>query len=97
MANQEKTKLVIFKPKHQLKIINNKKTVHVALSVKNLDVYFDTSLSEETQINAILSVYYIETWSGTISTRLWQCSPIQPSGMYTKSTEFYSPNSDLGL
>jgi len=63
--NEEKTELIIFKPKYQVRINEElrlqvgKNTVSVASSVKNLGVYFDTSLTMERQaINAISKAYY---------------------------------------
>jgi len=58
--------VIIFNPKHQvsmneelrLQIGNN--TVSVALSVKNVGVYFDTSLNMERQINAISKACYYQ-------------------------------------
>ena len=64
MLNKEKPKLIIFKPKHHLKVSDKfqlqagEKTVHVARSVKNLEVYFDTSLNTERQVNAISNACY---------------------------------------
>ena len=51
MPNQEKTELIIFKPKHQLKVSDYKPfqigeiAFHVALSIKNFGVHFDTSVA----------------------------------------------------
>jgi len=64
--NEEKTELIIFNPKHQvrmnwelrLQVGNN--TVFVVSSVKNLGVYFDTSLTMERQLNAISKAYYYQ-------------------------------------
>ena len=64
--NEEKTELIIFNPKHQvrmneelrLQVGNN--TVSVASSVKNLGVYFDTSLTMERQVNAISKACYYQ-------------------------------------
>jgi len=62
--SEEKTELIIFNTKHQvrmnrelrLQVGNN--TVSVASSVKNLGVYFDTSLTMERQVNAISKACY---------------------------------------
>jgi len=49
--NEEKTELIIFNPKHQVRINEDlrlqvgKNTVSVASSLENLGVYFDTSLT----------------------------------------------------
>jgi hypothetical protein len=63
--NQEKTELIIFNPKHRstrmtedIQLQVGEKTIHVAGSVKNLGVYFDTSLTMEKQVNAISKVCY---------------------------------------
>jgi hypothetical protein len=64
--NEEKTELIFFNPKHQvrmneelwLQVGNN--TVSVASSGKNLGVYFDTSLTMERQVNAIPKVCYCQ-------------------------------------
>jgi len=59
MLNEEKTELIIFNPKHQvgineeLRLQVGKNTVSVGSSVKNLGIYFDTSLTMERQVNAI--------------------------------------------
>ena len=65
MLNQEKTELTISKPKHQLKV-NGKihlqvgeKTVNLARSVNNLDVYLDKSLTNERHLNAISRILNI--------------------------------------
>ena len=62
--NEEKIELIIFNPKLQVRI-NEKfrlqvrnNTVSVASSVKNLGLYFDTSLTMERQVNAISKTCY---------------------------------------
>jgi len=67
--NEEKTKLIIFNPEHHVRINEelrlqvSKNTVSVASSVKNLGVYFDTSLTTERQVNAISKACYMATLS----------------------------------
>jgi len=64
--NEEKTEFIIFSRKHQvrmneelrLQVGNN--TVCVASSVKNLGVYFDTSLTMERQVIAISKACYYQ-------------------------------------
>ena len=57
--NQDKTELIVFRPKHQSKTTNDYQlhvgtnTVHASKSVKNLGVHFDTSLMMEKQVNAV--------------------------------------------
>jgi len=64
--NEEKTELIIFNPKHQvgineeLRLQVGKNTVSVVSSVKNLGVYFDTSLTIERQVNAISKACYYQ-------------------------------------
>jgi len=64
--NEERTELIIFNPKHQV-VINEelrlqvgKNAVSVASSVKNVGVYFDTSLTMEWQVNAISKDCYYQ-------------------------------------
>jgi len=64
--NEEKTELIIFNSKYQvginekLELQVDKNTVSVASSVKNLGVYFDTSLTMEKQVNAISKACYYQ-------------------------------------
>ena len=57
--NQDKTELIVFRPKYQSKTTNDYQshvgtnTVHASKSVKNLGVHFDTSLMMEKQVNAV--------------------------------------------
>ena len=62
--NHEKTEGIASKLKHEMQV-NNKvqlqfreEAVHVARSVKNLDMYFDTPLTTERQVNAISNACY---------------------------------------
>jgi len=64
--NEEKTEIIIFNPKHQVRINEelrlqaDKSTVSVASSVKILGVHFDTSLTMERQVNAIYKACYYQ-------------------------------------
>jgi len=64
--NEEKTELIIFNSKHQVRVNEElqlqlgNNTVSVASSVKNLGVYFDTSLTMERQVNAISKACYYQ-------------------------------------
>ncbi|KAK2163662.1 hypothetical protein LSH36_75g01031 [Paralvinella palmiformis] len=64
--NEEKTELIIFNPKHQVRIYEELKlqvgndTLSVGSSVKNLGIHFDTSLTTERQVNAISKVCYYQ-------------------------------------
>ena len=57
--NQDKTELIVFRPKHQSKTTNDyqlhvgTKTVHASESVKNLGVHYDNSLVMEKQVNGV--------------------------------------------
>ena len=50
--NQEKTEVITFQLKHQSKVTDKtyEKTVHAKYSVKNLGMYFDTSLATEGEV-----------------------------------------------
>jgi len=62
--NEEKTGLIIVNPKHQVRISEELRlqighnTVSLASSVKNLGVYFDTSLTMERQVTATFKACY---------------------------------------
>ncbi|KAK2162053.1 hypothetical protein LSH36_105g04043 [Paralvinella palmiformis] len=57
--NEEKIELIIFDPKHNVRI-NEELRLTVALSVKNLGVYFETPLTMERQVNAISKACYYQ-------------------------------------
>jgi len=64
--NEKRTELIIFNPKHQVRMNEELRrqlgnnTVSVASSVKNLGVYFYTSMTMEMQLNAISKVCYYQ-------------------------------------
>ena len=62
MLNQEMIELIIFKQKHHVKLSDKiqigEKALHEAHSVKNVDVYFYTSMSTES------ALFYF--WAGNL-------------------------------
>jgi len=64
--NEEKTEIIIFNPKHEvgineeLRLQVGKNTVSVASLVKNIGIYFDTSLTMERQVNTISKACYYQ-------------------------------------
>ena len=93
--NEEKAGLIIFNPKHQVEINEElwlqvgKNTVSVAPSVKNLGVYFDTSLTMERQVNAISKACYYQIHITQYIT-LDACKTLaHTDDTATESTEFF--------
>ena len=93
--NEENTELIIFNPKHQVRINEESRlqvgnnTVSVASSVKNLKAYFDRFLTMKRQVNAISRACYYQIRNighirryitlDNISARLRQRSPVWSS------------------